>query len=563
MKYRLCFSRRTAAVAWALLAAVSLATAQELDVASDLDLAPPLTESHTIQSLEALQRALALKEEELVSLQAQIRASVDDGTREDLNRRIGDLRKQIEDQRRQFEGFAVDIDLSPFGDQPKAKFDWQEEVGKLLEPIMAEVEAATAESRVIGQLREQIEEVGQRRDLASQAVANLEELLSQPASPELTARLQKRLEVWTRTRDEAANEYTALDIQLQSRLAARQSVLDQTTNYARHFVRTRGLNLLFGVGAFFVVFFGFRLTEFVVRKLRHKSSARSFGSRLTALLFHIFSILGGLLAMLVVFNLVGDWFMLGIVVIFLFGVGWAGIKTLPQHVETVKLMLNIGAVREGERVEVEGTPYGVDSIGFVAKLSNPLLDGGHLILPVKYLVGRHSRKLGEKEPWFPCREGDWVELSDGVSGRVAGQTPSLVTLVQLGGARVAYRTPDFLALHPRNLSSNFRIETTVGLDYRHQAIATTDVPAILTRKLEAGLAALVEPAHLLDVDVQLAQTGVSALVFAIAIDLAGEAAPRARDVRLALSALFVEACNENAWVIPFNQLTLHQAERRA
>ncbi|MBN1270582.1 MAG: hypothetical protein JXB04_13410 [Kiritimatiellae bacterium] len=98
--------------------------------------------------------------------------------------------------------------------------------------------------------------------------------------------------------------------------------------------------------AFCVVFFGFRLGEYVVRKLRRKGTEKNLTSRVTTLLFHILSILGGLVAMMLAFNVAGDWFLLGII-IFLFGVGWASINTLPQQVETINLMLNIGGARGG------------------------------------------------------------------------------------------------------------------------------------------------------------------------------------------------------------------------
>jgi len=513
----------------------------------------------TVQSLEALQRALAVQEEELASLQVQLQSATDDMARDEIRSRMISLRKEIDDQRRQFERFAVDIDLAPFSPHTESSFDWQKEIGKLLEPIMAEIESATAESRVIGQLRAQIDDVGEKRDLAEEAVANLEKLLKQPASPELTARLNSRLDAWNRILDQASNEYTALDLQLQSRLAVRKSMLEQTTGYARHFFRTKGLNLILGITAFCVVFFGFRATEYLLRRMRQEKGKKSFSSRLTALLFHLFSVLGGLLAMLAVFNLVSDWFLLGIVVIFLFGVAWAGINTLPQQVETIKLMLNIGAVREDERLEFEGMPYHVDSLGFSAVLSNPLLEGSQRIVPVKSLVGLHSRLAGKNEPWFPCRTGDWVHLADGKTGRVVNQSPSSVQLIELGGSHVTYPTTDFLSQRPNNLSSGFRIESTFGIDYRHLPIAVTDVPRILREQIITGLAAMLPKEHLRDVQVSLTSPGASSLDYLVTVDLHGESADKARDIRLALTRIFVETCQSQGWVIPFPQITVHTA----
>lgn len=511
-----------------------------------------------LQSLEALQRALAIKETEEAALRDQMAVATDDMTREDLRRRLQELRDDIAEQRRQFDGFAMDIDLSPFSPQEETSFDWQEQVGKLLEPILAEFENATAESRVIGQLRSQTEDVRKRRDLAGEAVANLQQLLRQAASPELRARLDNRLQTWTRLRDQLENEFAALDLQLQSRLSARESVLDQTTAYARNFFRTRGLNLLLGILAFCAVFFAFRFGEVIVRKLRRKGTEKRFSSRLTALLFHIFSILGGLAAMMLVFNMAGDWFLLGIVIIFLFGVGWASINTLPQQVETIKLMLNIGAVREGEFIVYDSTPYQVESLGLSARLHNPCLDGGIRRLPVKYLAGMTSRPAGRDEPWFPCESGDWVVLSDGQFGQVASQTPAAVRLALPGGGAVTYPASGFLALHPRNLSGGFRIASTFGIDYRHQADAPAGIPVVMRDKLRAGLPAVVGEDRLIDVEVFFSRANSSSLDFTVWADFAGAAAPDWERLPAAIQRLLLEACTEHAWIVPFPQLTLHQ-----
>lgn len=515
-------------------------------------------EQNSLQSLEALQRALAIKEAEAAHLQERLAAATDDLQRDDLRRRLLEIRTAIEEQRRQFDGFAVDIDLAPFLPEKDNRFDWQEQLGKLLEPILAEFENATAESRIIGQLRAQIEDVRKRRDLAGKAVANLEALLAQSASPELQARLAERQTAWRSILDEAQNEFSALDLQLQSRLAARQSLLDQTTGYAKNFFRTRGLNLFLGVAAFCAVFFAFRLGDWLVRKLRRKGTEKHLGSRVAALLFHIFSVLGGLVAMMLVFNLAGDWFLLGIVIIFLFGVGWASINTLPQQIETIKLMLNIGAVREGHYLVYDGTPYQVESLGLAARLRNPRLDGGTRVLPVKYLVGLSSRPVGEHEAWFPCAKGDWMALSDGQAGRVLSQTPATVELVKNGGEHIVYPTSAFLELSPRNQSGGFRLTSTFGVDYRHQAEATTVIPAKMKAKLQAELPQAAGAENIVEIRVFLACANSSSLDYTIVADLKGAAAPAAAPIAGAIQRILVDACNESGWTIPFPQLTVHQ-----
>lgn len=513
----------------------------------------------SLESLEALEQALSSMEQEAQRAQQSLVTATDEVTRAERSENLREIRDSLQEQRLEFEKFAVNIDLRPFVEEKSEAFDWQTELGKLLKPILAELENATAQARAIGELRGQLKELGEQKELASQAVVNLESLLAAQPTPALTARLQERLDHWKRVEGEASNRYRAIDLQMQQRLQEKESLLDETTGFAKNFFSTRGMNLLLAAGAFALVFFGIRGLIFVAGRVKKKQSEKSFGSRLSALLFHIFSVVGGLVAMMVVFNMAGDWFMLGIIILFLLGVGWASIQTLPGQIEMVKLMLNIGPVREGERLIFQGVPYRVDVLSFSAKLVNPLLDGGVQILPVKALVGHHSRLPGVHEEWFPCRAGDWVELSDGRSGRVAYQNPSSVQLVEWGGAQIVYPTETFVQLNPRNLSTNFRIETVFGIDYQQQAVATSEIPEKMLEKLESALPQVVDPTWIKDVQVLFHAAAASSLEYQVLLDLDGKAASKMPMLRGSIQAILVDACNENGWPIPFTQITVHSA----
>jgi small-conductance mechanosensitive channel len=534
------------------------------------DLAPGLTagidaergaplDPSALQSLDALHRALASKEQQVAEVQQRLVSAQDQVTQEELAERLRELRAELAENRQQFDRFALEIDLSPFVEEKDQPFDWQDELSKLLQPILAELKSATAESRAIGELRAELDTLSERKDLAAQAVERLQWLLQQEPTSSLRERLEERLEHWQRIASESANRYTALDLQLQNRLEQRQSLLDETTSYARNFFQTRGLNLLLALAAFGLVFFGVRWIASQVMRLRKPTAEKQFGSRLALLLLHAFSILGGLLAMMAVFNAAGDWFMLGIIIIFLLGVGWASIKTLPGQIESVKLILNVGTVREGERILFNEVPYRVDSLAFRAQLVNPELDGGVQQLPVRDLVGYHSRPAGSDEAWFPTRTGDWVELSEGLLGQVTHQSPSAVRLSDLGGAEIVYPTNRFLQQHPRRLSGRFRLVERFGIDYRHQAIATTEVPQRMQQALAEALPALLDEGQLRGVSVIFQAAGPSSLDYRVEVQLDGSAAPRSEIIRAAIQRILVDACNSHRWTIPFTQVTLHQA----
>ncbi|WP_201068026.1 MULTISPECIES: hypothetical protein [Thiorhodovibrio] len=554
--------------------AASAPSADQLEPTADGPLASatdaPLTSE--LRSLEALDRALASKEAQVREAQQQLIAAEDSVTQQELTERLRELKAEFEEQRLQFEKFAVNIDLRPFIDEEEKPFNWQDELSKLLKPIIAEIENATKESRAIGELRAQMNEVEERKRLATEATERLQTLLAEDPIPALQARLQERLVDWERTATDAGNRYAALELQLNKRLAERDSVLEETTGYAKRFVRTRGLNLVIAIAAFAAVFIGVRWLATALRRVSPTAESR-FSTRLTTLLLHVFSVLGGLVAMLIVFNMAGDWFMLGIILIFLIGIGWASINTLPSQIETVKLILNIGPVREGERLVFNGLPYRVESLAFTARLVNPLLDGGVQQMPVKHLVGHISRPPGDEEPWFPTQTGDWVELADGRLGQVIHQSPANVIVREPGGAEVPYPTDGFVALNPRKLSQGFRVTTRFGIDYRHQAIATTEVPARMREALEQELATALanevsegtskhgSNAHSIKaIDVLFAQASASSLEYLVHLDLSGDAAAATPIIEAAIQRILIDTCNTQGWEIPLTHIGVHQLQ---
>jgi len=127
-----------------------------------------------------------------------------------------------------------------------------------------------------------------------------------------------------------------------------------------------------------------------------------------------------------VLYIAGDWVLLGLATLFLLGLAWASKHTLPQFFEQIRLLLNLGTVRDNERVVYEGLPWRVGRLNFYTRFTNPDLTGGLIRLPLRALSDLHSRPCTTDEAWFPCREGDWVKLDDDRWGKVVMQTPEMV-----------------------------------------------------------------------------------------------------------------------------------------
>lgn len=482
-------------------------------------------------------------------------AAAGEGERADsLRRQLGELESQIE-------GLAMGVTEGEYQGDKGAAFDLNTELEALVEPFVAMMKDATENARQIERLRRSAGEARQRESMARRAVAGLDPLIAAAGEDsELGAELAAMRETW-RERETDSREFArALEQQLDTRLSERTDTRTAAEEAASSFFKDRGLSLLYGFGLFALVFTALRFAGRAIARVRQRRRrTRTFGARLFDLAFHVFTIVAATGAMLVVFNLRHDWLLLGAFGVLLLALAWAGIKMIPGAIEQVTLLLNLGAVQEGERVLKDGVPYRVVRLDLYTELDNPRLEGALTTLPVRELIGMHSRPSGPNEPWFPTRRGDFVRLSDGVRGTVISQSPEHVELQIAGGSHVTYATPDFLSACPDNLSDGFRAEVNFGIGYVHQAEATTEVLDKLQAHVAAGLEEVVPKEQIRDVSVEILEASDSAIVYEIEADLTGEAAPRIEAVERSMAKLCIEACNRFGWEIPFPQMVLHHA----
>jgi hypothetical protein len=87
-----------------------------------------------------------------------------------------------------------------------------------------------------------------------------------------------------------------------------------------------------------------------------------------------------------------------------------------------------------------------------------LLSGGKLRISIDELAKLQSRPILDNEQWFPCQQGDYIELKDGVFGEVVRQTPEYVVVKSYLQSELFYKMEDFLRLAPQNFSHGFTVE---------------------------------------------------------------------------------------------------------
>ncbi len=512
----------------------------------------------TLAMLRAISETLEVWGAELKDARSALGRAVELEQQEELRGEISRLEGEIRRLEGDFEALATGLDLENFRAELHSPMDLREEVEGLLRPLLQELKEATEAPRQIEQLRQDLTRLEERKALADRAIERIDTLLAENEDPALASVLTAARTHWHTERRQLENQWTITDFQLERLLENRRSLIESSSDLASTFFASRGMHLLLALGAFIAVFVGFRVVYHLIIRAR-RGRARSFYSRLTRVLFLFTAFFAATLAVLLVLYAEGDWVLLGLALIFLAGLGWAGRQAAPRFVEQVRLLLNLGSVREDERVVIDGVPFRVVSLNLHSTLVNPMLTGGHIRRSLNSLMDMESRPCKKDEVWFPCRQDEWVRLSDGTRGKVLYQGPEFVQLMCKGGAKITYPTTEFLGLFPKNLSTDFRIHETFGIDYEHQAICTDEVPHKMRKALLERLTAQIGADNVRKIKVEFKSAGASSLDYAALCDFAGAVAADSDVLQRAIQRILVEVCNEEGWVIPFTQVTVHQA----
>ena len=508
-----------------------------------------------IQSIEAVQEQISQKETELEHAETNEQKI-------SISNEIQELSQRLTGLKRNFESIASGVDLEKFEARPAKTFNWQEEIQVIVGPIIEELKAITARPREIEELRSQISYYEKRLPIIEIAIENIQKRINLATARILKNDLTELRTAWEEKKKDMTNQLSVLQYQLDEKLETQQSLIKSTQYVLREFFKTRGLNLVLSLLAFLGVFWGMRILYRLIYKTGRldQSGKRQFLLRLFDVVYHLLTILLATMAFLLVLYVSGDWVLLGLALIFLFGVAWTAKQTFPMFWEQTKLLLNLSTVREGERVIYSGLPWQVKSLNLYTKLHNPALKGGLIRLPLRELIGLHSRPFHKDEPWFPTREDDLIMLADGAIGKVILQTPEQVVLDTLGGCHKTYPTQSFLQQNPINYSiNNFGVFVTFGLDYMHQAQITREIPRTLERILAEELAKEEYGKDLQTLLVQFKEAGASSLDLLVVTSFPGKWAITSYfAIGRTLQRIIVDACTQHGWGIPFPQITVHQ-----
>ena len=519
----------------------------------------PASSSDTEAMLASLVELQKNIRQEITVTKKRLKASSSEAEKVTLEEELKQLDQQLSDSVADFERIATGVEPTVFIPQEQTGFSWKDELTTLLEPTVKELKQLTARARQKTQLKEEILDLGKQAATANRAVGQLNTLIEASQDTRIKTYLRELLPAWQNMHKRIQGKLELAQLELAKLEDQNGGAAHSPTEYVKTFFRERGLYLFAAVLAFGGVLVLCRLLNLLLLRILPgaRRDQRPLYVRVFQILFSVFTAAAAVGGFVFVLYLAEDWFLLSLALILLLGVAWAVRQVVPKLWQQSLLMLNLGPVHEGERVIYQSVPWKVEALNVFAKLHNPDL-GLTLRVPLDSMIGQVSRPFTPDEPWFPCRKDDWVLVGAKPLAKVVSCTHEQVEVVEMGGRRIVYRTADFLAATPVNLSSGFSLSIPFGLSYELQPIITTEVPAKLEAFLQHKLEehGYKEGCHSLSVDFR--QAGASSLDLVVLAGFTGEMVPQYPRIERALNKWCVDCCNENGWEIPFPQLTVHR-----
>jgi hypothetical protein len=500
----------------------------------------------------------------------------------EIEDKIAAGQKELDSLNKSFESLATQLQDEELHEAKGSPINWLQAIEDITQPLLKAVREVTEKPRKIDELRAKITALEAKKRRYEQAKNNILELATiardatlplegDPSKLKDAVTARELLQVYkTQILSLKAKydpEIVRLNLeearrQLHELQSSEQSAFGVISQAMGGFFATRGWNMALAmmifVGLWWALTFFINWVQEKSRSLVEIKSplrkALKAVSNLTAFLFAAFA---GLISL----YLLDDWLMFCLVILFLAGIAWTFRSLLPQFLKELRLILNLGNVREGERIVWKGIPWKIRELGVFAVLSNPLLGGGKIKVPVGQLAEECSRPVVENEPWFPTQTGEYVLLSDGTYGRVLTQTMEQVILKHQNSTKY-YAAADFLALKPLNISTGFMHAFPFSLDYAVQQRICNEIPQLFQNGLKRLLKDYIEcnPQKLTSILVQFDNAGISSLNLIVVAEFDGHCADEYFFYRREIHRALVEICNENNLKIPFQQITLNLAE---
>ncbi|MHC5225785.1 hypothetical protein [Ignatzschineria sp. LJL83] len=495
-------------------------------------------------------------------LQKEInRKDISEDEKQDLTQRLQTLNHQSKEFASLFEQTVLGgIDISLFTEvkpdpaTANLNYNWQQEILQILQPFFAQMQRATEKTQQIDLLHEEQKELQKKISLAKSGLNTLETI----HSDELNDNSQKLL---TKVNDEWSDRLKSLEHQ---ESIVQLKLLDLTDN--RHFFRKfidnlwdfvthEGIALLFAFAISISTYYGISKLIILFTHYQRKDKLRvvDFKWRLTLLILQAINILSALMIFLVILHTTGNIMLFGLAALLLLFIVISFRNTIPNYIHRLRVFLNLGQAREGERVIYNEIPWEISKINlYNVYLTNPLLDNGELRVTIDLLDKIYSRHTNTDELWFPSRKGDFLLLPDKRIVNVIRQTPESVYLDH-NSSTIVMPTAEFYKLKFSNLSRGYNLTLNFTLeDSPEHRLSFTDVESTISAGIIKEMEKMHEslPASIKKISLTVRQLMSSNTTsYQLIVDLSANSAKHYLLAKGALNSAVILSAREQSWNI--------------
>lgn len=399
--------------------------------------------------------------------------NVPEEEKEELTQRLQTLSTQNKEFISLFEQTVLGgIDLSLFTEvkpDPNAanlaNYNWQQEILVILQPYFAEMQRATERTRQIDLLHEEQKDLSRKIDLAKSGLETLENIDHKALNAQSQKLLTKIQDEWNDRLKSLEHQENIVDLKLLD-LTDNRNFLKKFTDNLWLFIRNEGVALLLAfflsIGVYYI--FSKIIMIFTRYQKRDKTRVLNFKWRLTLLILQAVNIILAVCIFLVILHTSGNIMLFGLAALLLLFIIISLRNTIPNYIHRLRVFLNLGQAREGERVIYNEIPWEISKINlYNVYLTNPLLDNGELRVTIDLLDKIYSRNTKTDELWFPSRKGDFLLLPDKRIVNVLRQTPESVYLDH-NGSTIVMPTAEFYKLKFSNLSRGYNLTLNFTLE---------------------------------------------------------------------------------------------------
>jgi hypothetical protein len=431
----------------------------------------------------------------------------------------------------------------------KKSFDWEQDLIEILQPFLRELHKLTENKRRFDDLHFKITFHQNQIQKINDALKHISQIEKEGLQNETLLEFERINQKWLTQLNESKHLFEVAKLQRDEMLHIKAEQQTSLFDYIQDLSESRWVTLLLALSAFIGVY----LLMLMILKLftwmaNRKNKKRNYFQRVISVLYYILIFILALTAFFYVLEVRDEPVMTGITIVLLICLIWVLKNSLPAYIEELRLLLNTGSAREGECIIYNGVTMQIQNLQYYTNLSNPLLPDLKLRLTLSELKKYVSRPVSKDEPWFPCKEGDYVMLYGDIFGKVKNITlESIVLSLPDGIMPITYTIEDFLIANPRNFSQGFVAQTVFAIDPRNFKISTTLIPQILTEEISLKIKKEIFGNSLINLSVEF-KNAESSLLYEIIATFEGDAADKFYYIVRVLQRYAVEVCNEKEWI---------------